>query len=122
CADDEAEIHRGAAGVTHKTDNDCTGRTHEGFDEDGDGFTTCGGDCADDDPQVNPDATELCDDGIDNDCNGATDAEDEVCPSIPCQGMGTIVSATRHRAPTFWLLLLLPLGLLRILRRKGGAC
>ncbi|RME54689.1 MAG: hypothetical protein D6795_03925 [Deltaproteobacteria bacterium] len=118
CDDADGEIHPGAQEICDGADNDCNGSTDEGFDADGDGFTTCGGDCADDDPQVNPDAEEICDDGIDNDCNGATDAEDEVCPSIPCQGMGTIVSATRHRAPTFWLLLLLPLGLLRVLRRE----
>jgi hypothetical protein len=35
-----------------------------------------GGDCADDDAARNPGATEVCDDGVDSDCDGA----DPVCP------------------------------------------
>ena len=42
------------------------------LDADADGTTTCGGDCDDDDPAVGPDAEEVCD-GIDNDCDPATD-------------------------------------------------
>ena len=36
------------------------------------GYVAVGDDCDDDEPAVNPDATEVCD-GIDNDCNGAID-------------------------------------------------
>ncbi|MBX3246415.1 MAG: putative metal-binding motif-containing protein [Myxococcales bacterium] len=36
-------------------------------------------DCDDTDPAVNPTATEICTDGIDNDCNGSIDAYDPVC-------------------------------------------
>jgi len=50
-------------------DNDCDGDIDEGFDADGDGWTTCGGDCDDNDAAVNPDATEVCN-GIDDDCDG----------------------------------------------------
>lgn len=39
------------------------------LDADGDGFQV-GDDCDDTDPLVNPAATEVCDDGIDNDCDG----------------------------------------------------
>ena len=38
-------------------------------DGDGDGYTTFDGDCDDGDPKVNPAATELAYDGIDNDCS-----------------------------------------------------
>jgi hypothetical protein len=41
-------------------------------DADGDGVTTCDGDCDDGNPRAYPGNTEVCD-GIDNDCDGATD-------------------------------------------------
>jgi hypothetical protein len=43
------------------------------------GYIAVGDDCDDDEPAVNPDATEVCD-GIDNDCNGAID--DDTADSI----------------------------------------
>ena len=48
-------------------------------DADFDGYeaVACGGtDCDDADPSVHPGATEICTDGVDNDCNGATDVAD----------------------------------------------
>ena len=45
-------------------------------DEDGDGSTTCGGDCDDADPSVFPDNPELCD-GLDNDCDELIDEDFE---------------------------------------------
>lgn len=49
---------------------------HEAGDRDGDGYRSVlvgGLDCDDADPWVNPDATEVCDDKTDNDCDGFTD-------------------------------------------------
>ncbi len=57
-------------------------------DADGDGYedAACnpdpangGGDCDDTDASVNPGMTEVCDDGIDNDCDGLVDANDPDC-------------------------------------------
>jgi len=45
-----------------------------------DGYTDTGGDCNDGDGSINPIAEEICGDGTDNDCDGATD---ETCPSYP---------------------------------------
>lgn len=53
-------------------DNNCDGNIDEGFDEDGDGLTTCNGDCDDLNPQVFMGNEEICD-GFDNDCNGQVD-------------------------------------------------
>jgi hypothetical protein len=53
-------------------DDDCDGLTDEDFDQDGDGFTVCGGDCDDGRASDHPGAEEECD-GRDNDCDGDTD-------------------------------------------------
>jgi hypothetical protein len=58
-------------------------------DLDGDGFSPADGDCDDADPLVHPGAREVCDDGIDNNCNGAVDVHEPDADSDgfgPCQG------------------------------------
>lgn len=50
-------------------------------DIDGDGYTVDQGDCDDNDPLSYPGATEYCNDGVDNDCNGRTDCLDNSCSS-----------------------------------------
>lgn len=67
----------GAAGADAAPDVVCD-------DLDGDGSTTCDGDCDDNDATSYPGATEICGDLADNDCaNGADDT---------CVGLGTFVS------------------------------
>lgn len=66
------------------------------YDSDFDGFYldiigsgSCGPmDCNDSDPSINPAATELCSDNLDNDCDGLVDCQDPDCAPdsacIPC--------------------------------------
>jgi len=58
--------------ICNGEDDDCDGQVDEGFDKDRDGYTTCGGDCNDNDAAIHTDAAERCDQ-IDNDCNGIID-------------------------------------------------
>ncbi len=78
-------------------DNDCDGLVDSDDpdccpDADGDGYTSdvCGGaDCNDADGNVSPLGTEICDDGVDNDCNGLSDCEEPSCAlEVVCGGVG----------------------------------
>ncbi len=58
-------------------------------DDDNDGFSEIQGDCNDDNPNIHPDAEEICDDEIDNNCNGAIDLYEPDGDNDgygPCQG------------------------------------
>lgn len=48
-------------------------------DADGDGVCVEDGDCDDYDPSVNPGTAEICDDGLDNNCDGLIDGADTDC-------------------------------------------
>ena len=73
CEDTEATAHPGLAEVcADGLDNDCNGLVDDSSDDDGDGITTCDGDCDDGNPAIAPDLVEICD-GLDNDCNQLTD-------------------------------------------------
>ena len=56
-------------------------------DGDGDGATTCDGDCDDADPSVLPGALEVCD-GVDNDCVGGVDDVRIVASTAPSVTIG----------------------------------
>ncbi|OGQ77904.1 MAG: hypothetical protein A2289_19270 [Deltaproteobacteria bacterium RIFOXYA12_FULL_58_15] len=86
CNDGVAAIYPGAGEACNGFDDDCDTEFDEDFDSDNDTYTTCGTltttgttaniDCDDTDLTSNPAAlTELCD-GNDNDCDGATPAEE----------------------------------------------
>lgn len=89
CNDNDAAINPGTTELCGDLiDNDCDGLVDEGCeptcaDKDGDGYLDglCGGtDCNDNDPAINPGATEVCGNGVDENCNGASDDVCSVCP------------------------------------------
>jgi len=112
-------------------DNDCDGLTDEEgaqgcityfLDSDADGYGTetskclcaptgsfnaeLSGDCADNDKQVSPKATEVCDAGVDNDCDGLTDEADAIqCETfyedLDKDGFGVEASSKCLCGPTF---------------------
>ena len=89
CDDADPARHPGATDVCDGDDEDCDDTTF-GPDADGDGYvssaccngTGCGDDCDDTLNTVNPRAAEQCNAGIDDDCDGLSDAADGVC--VPC--------------------------------------
>lgn len=72
CNDANASINPSATEACNGLDDDCDNSVDEGFDADGDGFTTCQNDCADADASINPSATEVYN-GLDDDCDGEID-------------------------------------------------
>jgi hypothetical protein len=103
CDDSDGAINPGATEVCDGVDNNCNMQTDEGLtsiyyadlDMDGygdenntvmaceapEGYVTNDEDCDDNDPEVNPDAIEVCN-GIDDNCNGLIDGEDPGLKSI----------------------------------------
>lgn len=62
------------------------------WDEDGDGYGRPD-DCAPDDPSIHVNARELCDDGVDNDCDGEVDGWDPQCHQVSTSDGWSMVSA-----------------------------
>ncbi len=102
CDDSHAEIHPAADERCNGVDDNCDGDVDEDsavdastwyLDADGDdygeetstahaceqpsGYAVVAGDCDDADAGINPDAIQICGDGVDDDCRGA----DTICPA-----------------------------------------
>ena len=75
CDDADPLTHPGAeeTDCADPVDHNCDGSVGD-TDLDGDGWTACH-ECDDGDPEIRPDATEVCD-GVDNNCDALTDDED----------------------------------------------
>ncbi len=100
CNDSNASINPGATeSCTNGVDDDCDGKIDCAdsdcvtqpvcacVDSDGDGYYAVnpdcptGSDCDDSNAAVNPGATEICNNGIDDNCNGYVDCDDDDCYS-----------------------------------------
>ena len=93
CNDSNPTVNPGEADICNDgLDNNCNGTIDENCapictDNDGDGFSVEGGacgqvDCNDNDVSINPGETEVCGDGIDNNCSGVVD--ENCTPVITC--------------------------------------
>jgi hypothetical protein len=96
CDDGNPDVNPGAIEVCDNgLDDDCDGQIDAAdsdclicTDADEDGYAVEGGDCGlvdcdDDEADVNPSVTEVCDNGIDDNCNGLSDANDPICSATP---------------------------------------
>ena len=112
CDDAAPSVNTSANEVCDGIDNDCGDGIDEGYDADGDGFTTCGADgdqnitadndCDDGNATVFPNATELCN-AIDDDCDGLADetfdADGDTYPSgSACEAAGVVVDCDETNA------------------------
>ena len=83
CDDSDPTRHPGATETCDAVDNDCDGLTDEGFDGDGDGWTSCLGDCDDTTPLAFPGAEEACDAETDLNCDGVVGGPDGDGDGVP---------------------------------------
>lgn len=80
-------------------DNNCNGATDENEDRDGDGFSTCDGDCCDSTEcgtpgLANPGAFDMAGNSVDDDCNGFVDDTVLLCD----QGLMSNTTNAKHFA------------------------
>ena len=125
CDDTDQGLSPSATEVCDGRDDDCDGALPgDEADADADGFMPCAGDCDDGTAAAHPEqgeaGEELCSDGIDNDCDGQVDLDDEPCVPVqeqppPDEGCACGSSVAGRGAPGLLLLLL------RRRRRSGSS-
>ena len=88
CNDSSSAANPGGTEICDGLDNDCVDGVDTGFDVDGDGVTTCAGDCDDGDPDINPNEPEVPYNGVDEDCSGTglTDVDGDGYDGVPAGG------------------------------------
>lgn len=111
CDDAAPGIYPGAAEVPDGVDNDCDGVADDGlanFDDDGDGYCEAPpcvnasgtqSDCNDDDFSVNPSRTEICGNGVDDNCNNTQNEQNAIqCTNfyVDADGDGFGVNGARE--------------------------
>jgi len=60
----------------------CTDADKDGYYAYNSAYCTTGNDCNDNNPNVHPGAKEICNDNLDNDCNGLIDSADPICKQL----------------------------------------
>ncbi len=141
CDDADPEIRPGAPERCNRRDDDCDGSVEaDEVDADRDGWGLCEGDCDDADPTRHPGREERCDNGIDDDCDGDIDLDDDDCEGGAegdvgtggsedgagfddgAGGCGCVSASAPGAAPRLgWLALLLGLAFRRRPRDRGAA-
>ena len=80
CDDNNNTISPQIAEIENGLDDNCDGNIDEGtdaFDDDGDGFSENQGDCDDNNNTINPEASDVWYDGVDSDCAGDDDFDQD---------------------------------------------